>query len=73
MTTEQQNNNGLTTREREVLVLIASGRSTKQIAEQLGIAFKTVVVHRYNLHTKLNVHKAVDLTRVAIRMGLIEP
>ena len=64
---------GLTRREREVLVLILSGKSSKQIAEQLGIAFKTVIVHRYKLHKKFKVHNAVTLTRAAIRMGLIEP
>ena len=56
-----------------MLVLIASGKSSRQIAEELGIAFKTAVVHRHNLHTKLKVHKATDLTRAAIRMGLIDP
>ena len=64
---------GLTRREYEVLVLVASGKSSKQIAEQLRIAFKTVVVHRQNLFKKLKLHNAVDLTRAAIRMGLIEP
>ena len=64
---------GLTERERQVLVLIASGNSSRQIADLLGIAFKTVVVHRQRLYSKLKVHKAVDLTRAAIRMGLIQP
>jgi DNA-binding NarL/FixJ family response regulator len=62
----------LTRREREVLKLIASGKSSKEIAEHLGIAFRTVVCHRYRLQTKLNSHKAADLTRAAMRMGLIE-
>jgi NarL family two-component system response regulator LiaR len=73
MTDNRQPTDGLSPREREVLVLIASGKSSRQIAEHLGIAFKTVGVHRHNLHAKLKVHKAVDLTRVAIRMGLIDP
>ncbi len=73
MTDNSQNSDGLSAREREVLVLVAHGKSTRQIAGQLGIAFKTVVVHRQHLHKKLQVHKAVDLTRAAIRMGLIEP
>jgi len=62
----------LTRREREVLKLIASGKSSKEIARHLGIAFRTVSCHRYRLQTKLNAHKAADLTRAAMRMGLIE-
>ena len=73
MINKPQNGDVLSQREREVLVLIASGKSSRQIAEELGIAFKTAVVHRHNLHTKLKVHKATDLTREAIRMGLIDP
>lgn len=63
----------LSQREREVLVLIAAGKTSREIAEQLGIAFKTVTVHRHHLHQKLHLHKAADLTRAAIRMGLIDP
>ena len=70
--TKTSSTNGLTKREHEVLVLVAEGRSTRQIAEQLGIAFKTAVVHRHNIHKKLGVHNAVLLTRLAIRMGLVE-
>lgn len=73
MTDKPQNSDGVSAREREVLILIASGKSSKQIAEQLGIAFKTVIVHRQNLHKKLNVHNAVSLTRTAIRMGIVDP
>ena len=68
----QAEGHDLTVRERQVLALIASGKSSKQIAARLGIAFKTVVVHRYHLQTKLNAHNTADLMRVAIRMGLIE-
>jgi DNA-binding NarL/FixJ family response regulator len=63
----------LTPREREVLALIASGQSSKQIAFTLGIGFKTVVCHRYRVQTKLKARNTADLTRAAIRMGLIEP
>lgn len=63
---------GITPREQEVLKLIASGKSSRHIAAQLGIAFKTVVAHRCHLHQKLKAHKSVDLIRVAIRMGLIK-
>ena len=62
----------LSPRERQVLTLIASGSSSRQIADMLGIAFKTVVVHRYHIHTKLKAHNAAGLTRAAMAMGLIE-
>ncbi len=62
----------ITPREREVLALIAAGKSSKQIAAQLGIAFRTAVCHRYHLYRKLGVHTNVELTRAAMRMGLIE-
>ena len=68
-------NNGqeaLTPREREVLALIAAGKTSKEIATQLGIAFRTAVCHRYRLYRKLNIHTNVELTRAALRMGLIE-
>lgn len=62
----------ITPRERQVLALIAAGKSSKQIAAQLGVAFRTAVCHRYRLYQKLNVHTNVELTRAAMRMGLIE-
>ena len=64
--------NAITPREREVLKLIASGRSSKQIAEELGMAFRTAVAHRYHLYRKLKIHTNVELTRAAMRRGLIE-
>ncbi len=63
----------LTPREREVLMLIAGGKSTKEIAQKLGISFKTAVCHRSRILDKLYAHNTADLTRAAIRMGLIEP
>ena len=63
----------LTAREREVLTFIADGLSTKQIAAELGIAFKTVVTHRTRLMSKLDIHETASLTRYAIRQGLINP
>ena len=65
-------NDAITPRERQVLTLIASGKSSKQIANELGISFRTAVCHRYRLQQKLNAHNTADLTRAAIRMGLIE-
>ncbi len=63
----------LTPREREVLVLIALGHTTKEIAEILMISPKTVDVHRTQLMKKLDLHNVADLTRYAIRKGLVEP
>jgi DNA-binding NarL/FixJ family response regulator len=63
----------LSTREREVLHLIAEGLSAKEIATQLGISTKTVEAHRTSLMRKLGVRKATELVRYALRHGLIEP
>jgi DNA-binding NarL/FixJ family response regulator len=63
----------LTPREDEVLKLIAEGRSSKEIARDLTIAVKTVERHRANILAKLGMRDRVDLTRYAIRAGLIEP
>jgi DNA-binding NarL/FixJ family response regulator len=62
----------LTNRESEVLKLIAEGFSSKEIAEQLVISEKTVNRHRANILEKLGMHDRVELTRYAIRRGLIE-
>lgn len=58
-------------RERQVLCLVAGGMNSQQIAVQLGIATSTVDVHRRNIMRKLNLHSAVDLTRYAIKAGLL--
>jgi len=63
----------LTTREREVVKLIAESYSTKQIADALVISEKTVDRHRSNILEKLGMHDRVELTRYAIRTGLVEP
>ena len=60
----------LTDREREVLQLIAEGKSTKQIAGQLNMSDKTVGNHRQNLKKKLGLNGTADLTRYAIREGI---
>ena len=62
----------LTPREREVVKLVAEGRSNKEIAEILVISTKTVERHRANVLEKLGMHDRVELTRYAIRRGLIE-
>ncbi len=61
----------LSSREREVLKLIAEGATNKAIAEAMNISVKTVEKHRTNLMTKLNVHDLTGLVRTAIKHGLI--
>lgn len=63
----------LTEREREVLVLIAEGLSSKEIAARLGHSPKTTEAHRASLMRKLGVHKTSSLVRIAIRDGLVVP
>jgi DNA-binding NarL/FixJ family response regulator len=62
----------LTTREAEVLQLIAEGAANKQIAADLGISIKTVEKHRQQLMNKLNIHDIAGLTRYAIAKRVIE-
>jgi DNA-binding NarL/FixJ family response regulator len=62
----------LSSREVEVLQLIAEGDANKQIAEALGISIKTVEKHRDHLMRKLDIHDTAGLTRYAIRTGIIE-
>jgi DNA-binding NarL/FixJ family response regulator len=59
----------LTTREREVLKLIAEGKSNKEVADLLFISIHTVQNHRANIMGKLNIRKTADLVRYAIRKG----
>jgi DNA-binding NarL/FixJ family response regulator len=61
----------LTTREREVLTLIAEGRSNREIADLLFISVRTVQHHRANIMKKLNTRKTADLVRYAIRSGYV--
>jgi DNA-binding NarL/FixJ family response regulator len=62
----------LTSRETEVLQLVAEGKSNKETASELQISVKTVEKHRQSLMGKLNIHHAVGLTRHALSIGLIE-
>jgi DNA-binding CsgD family transcriptional regulator len=62
----------LTKREIEVLKLIATGLSTKEIAHSLGVSFKTAAFHRSRIMAKLDVHEIANLTRYAIRTGLVD-
>jgi len=60
----------LTPREREVLQLIAEGKSTKEIAFDLGVSVKTIESQRQQIMKKLNLHSVAGLTKYAIREGL---
>lgn len=62
----------LSPRQREVLRLIAEGRTTKQIAQQLEISVKTVETHRAQLMERLGIHDVANLVRYAITVGLIQ-
>jgi DNA-binding NarL/FixJ family response regulator len=68
----KKSGNHLSSREVEVLQLIAEGRPNKQIAAELGVSFKTVDKHRQHLMSKLDVHDVAGLTRYAIAEGIIE-
>jgi RNA polymerase sigma factor (sigma-70 family) len=62
----------LTPRQREILLLIAGGKSTKQIAQALNISVKTVESHRAQLMERLNIHDVAGLVHFAIKAGLIQ-
>ena len=64
--------NRLSSREVEVLQLIAEGQPNKQVAAELGVSFKTVDKHRQHLMSKLNIHDVAGLTRYAIAEGIVE-
>ncbi len=60
----------LSAREREVLQLLAEGKSTKQVASQLNVSVKTIETHRLNIMDKLGIYSVAKLTKYAIREGL---
>jgi DNA-binding NarL/FixJ family response regulator len=62
----------LTARQKQILVMIAEGQSTKQIAGNLNISVKTVETHRAQLTERLNIHEVAGLVRFAIRSGLVK-
>lgn len=65
--------NPLTSRETQVLQLIAEGKSTKEIASLLGITVKTAESHRTRLMQKLNIHETATLVLYAVRRGIVQP
>ena len=63
----------LTSREREIVQLLAEGKSSRKIASDLGISFKTAENHRTNIRRKLGVHNLTQLVRYAVRNRIIIP
>jgi DNA-binding NarL/FixJ family response regulator len=61
----------LTSREREVLALIAEGRSNKEIATDLGIGVRTIETHRERIMRRLEIHSVAGLTKFAIAHGIV--
>ncbi len=62
----------LTAREREVIQLLAEGKTSKEVAVMLNLSVKTAETHRTNLMRKLNLHSVADLTRYAVRNGIVQ-
>ena len=69
---EKENPNALSSREREVLQLIAEGKTSREISEILNLSVKTVQSHRTNLMQKLDLHDRGDLIKYAIQKKIIE-
>jgi DNA-binding NarL/FixJ family response regulator len=63
----------LSAREREIVQLLAEGKSTKEVAVILGISVKTAETHRSNIMRKLEMHSVSELIRYAVRNNMIEP
>lgn len=63
----------LSGRERQIVQMIASGKSTKEIAKELELSAKTVSNHRLNVMRKLAIHDVSGITRYAIKRGLVDP
>lgn len=64
--------NILTSREREVIQLLAEGKTSKEVAVTLNLSVKTAETHRTNLMRKLDLHSVADLTRYAVRNGIVQ-
>jgi two-component system, NarL family, response regulator NreC len=69
----EKSKNPLTSRERQVLQLIAEGKSTKDVAALLGISVKTAESHRTRLMQKLDIHETASLVLYAVRHGFVQP
>src|SRR5262249_50300854 len=64
---------GLTSRQREVLRLLAEGRTMKEIGQQLSITTRTTESHKYEIRRNLGVKPTAELIRYAVRMNLVQP
>jgi DNA-binding NarL/FixJ family response regulator len=62
----------LTDREKQVLRLVADGKSNKEVAQALGISVKTAMSHRERVMDKLDVHNRTDLAKLALKLGVIK-
>ena len=62
----------MTSREREVIQLLAEGKTSKEVAVALNLSVKTAETHRTNLMRKLGLHSVADLTRYAVRNGIVQ-
>jgi DNA-binding NarL/FixJ family response regulator len=71
-TEDAANHHVLTPREREVIQLVAEGKTTKEIATALNLSVKTAETHRTNLMRKLDLHSVADLTLYAVRNGIVQ-
>ena len=69
---EPQGRHILTPREREVIQLLAEGKTTKEVAATLHLSVKTAETHRTNLMRKLNLHSVADLTLYAVRNSIVQ-
>jgi two-component system response regulator NreC len=69
----EKSKNPLTLRERQVLQLIAEGKSTKDVASLLGVSVKTAESHRTRLMQKLDIHETASLVLYAVRHGIVQP
>jgi DNA-binding NarL/FixJ family response regulator len=63
----------LTSRQREILQLVAEGHTSKAIAQRLGLSFKTIDAHRAQIMHRLDIHDLTGLVRFAVRAGLVTP
>lgn len=63
----------LTPRQREILQLVAEGHTSKDVANRLGLSFKTIEAHRAQIMERLGVHDLTGLVRFAVRVGLVTP